>query len=317
VAADVEAHASTTLECRSCGAALAITPGLRTTTCVYCTSPTVVQRPATANRPDPDFVIGFVVTQERALDIARRFIKAPWFAPNEFRRAQPDAISGLYLPAYVYTGSAYSRYSANIGENYTVTEEYETTDANGKTVTRTRQVTKTEWRPLSGQHASYVHDRIVTASRGIPNHELEAIEPFDMRALHRYTAKVISGWAAEEPSLSQAECLALARQEAVAAVGAMLGPFMPGDSHRDLRYETQLAEEHLALALLPIWVLAVRYRPDRPPVRLLVNGQTGRIHGKAPFSWVKVAVLVLAILAFVALIVLLAVSPVLIAEIVR
>jgi hypothetical protein len=171
-------------------------------------------------------------------------------------------------------------------------------------VTRTRTVTKTEWRSLSGQHAAYVSDIFVTASRGIPNHELDAIEPFDLRALHRYTPKVVSGWIAEEPSLLQQQCYALAREEALAEVGRRLNEFMPGDSFRGLQYQSQLHEENAVLSLVPIWVLAVRYRPDKPPVRMLVNGQSGRLYGKQPISWIKVTLAVLAVLALIAAVVL-------------
>jgi hypothetical protein len=55
---------------------------------------------------------------------------------------------------------------------------------------------------------------------------------------------------------------------------------------------------------VPIWVLAVRYRPDRPPARLLVNGQTGRVTGKAPTSWVKIALLLVTVALVVTLVVL-------------
>ncbi len=295
-----DARVSTTLECQTCGAALAVEAHQRTAKCVYCASPSIVQRPPSPDRPDPTFVLGFVVPPERALETARRWIKKPWLAPEAFRRAVPDEIRGLYLPAYVYSAAAFSDYSAQIGENYTVTETYTTTDSKGRTVTRTRTRVETEWRSLSGRYATYVHDRVVTASRGIPNAELEAIEPFDLRALHRYTPKMISGWLAEEASLAQAECLAMARSEAVDAVGRMLGPFMPGDKHRNLTHRTWLEQEHLALTLLPIWVLAVRYAPDKPLVRLLVNGQTGAVYGKAPRSGLKIALLVLAIVLAIA-----------------
>jgi hypothetical protein len=278
-----------TLQCQSCGAALIVEAHERTTRCAYCASPSIVLRPASLDRPEPEFVIGFVVPLERALQTARHWLKRPLLAPEAFRRAEPAEVRGLYLPVYLYSATAYSDFEAQIGEHYTVV-------GGRKGTTRT----ETEWRTLRGKHASYVHDRVITASRGVSNAELEAIEPFDLRALHRYTSAVISGWTAEEASLAQEECLALARTEAVAAVGATLGPFMPGDKHKNLVHQTQLAEEHLALALLPIWVLAVRYAADKPPVRLLLNGQTGRLHGKAPLSTVKVTCLVLAILVVLA-----------------
>jgi hypothetical protein len=45
-------------------------------------------------------------------------------------------------------------------------------------------------------------------------------------------------------------------------------------------------------------VLAVRYRDDRRPLRVVINGQTGAIAGKVPLAWWKV-VLALAVLGAV------------------
>lgn len=277
------------LECRSCGARLEIEPRQRTGRCLYCGSPQVIERPPSADRPNPTFAIGFVVTPERALETARRWVKARLFAPQAFRRARVEDIRGIYLPAYLYSAAAYSDYTASIGENYT--ETYTTTDSKGRRVTRTR--TRTEWRSLRGRHAMYVSDQVVTASSGLPNDELEAVEPFDLRALKRFGPKLVSGWTAEEPSLAPRECAHMAREEAMRQVSARLSRFMPGDKHRELRHDTRFENEDLRLTLLPLWVLPVRYRHDAAVVRLLVNGQTGKLAGRPPVSWVKVTAAVL------------------------
>jgi hypothetical protein len=39
-------------------------------------------------------------------------------------------------------------------------------------------------------------------------------------------------------------------------------------------------------------VVAVRWREHEPPIRILVNGQTGEVAGAIPTSWAKVALLV-------------------------
>jgi hypothetical protein len=145
---------------------------------------------------------------------------------------------------------------------------------------------------------------VVTASAGLPNHELEAVEPFDLRMLRRYDPALISGWIAEEPSRQQDECLRLAREEASAKTGRAISAMMPGDSHRDLAYQTTVQWETMDPVLIPVWVLAVRYRPDQPPLRVVVNGQTGEATGKAPLSAWKIAVAVIGALALIAAIVL-------------
>ena len=196
-----------------------------------------------------------------------------------------------------------SRYSALIGEDYTETETYTTTNAQGKTETRTRTVTRTEHRPLHGEHAAYVADVLVTASRALGNAELEAVEPFDLRAIRRYDPSLVVGWIAEDPSMTAAECYELARREAVEKVGASLHGFMPGDSHRDLVHQTWLEQESLDLVLVPVWVLALRYREDRGLLRVLVNGQTGRVAGAVPWSRLRIALAVAAALLVVAAVV--------------
>lgn len=285
------------MQCGGCGAQIHIEAGLRTGKCPYCASPAVIERPPDPDRPEPSFALGFVVGKQRALELARAWIRRPLFAPGAFRRAQPSDVRGMYLPAYVYTAVASAEYNAEIGENYTVTETYTTTDAKGNTVTRTRTRVETEWRTLSGPWAAYVDDVVVSASKGLPDAELERIEPFDLRAMQRFEPAMLSGWIAEEPSITADGCMQRARSELEAQVGARLAKHMPGDRQRGLRFAWRAQHEDLELVLLPVWVLAVRYDDRLPPVRLVINGQSGKIGGRAPLSWTKIIVTIVAVLA--------------------
>jgi len=288
------------LGCQSCGARLVLEPALRTTRCPYCAAPAVVERPPASGVPEPVFALGFALTHTAAKEHVARWLRSrSRFTRSGIRSASPGEVRGVYVPAYLYSVLAQARYRASIGENYQETETY-TTVENGKTVTRTRTVTRTEWRSLAGELSGYVADVLVTASKGLENAELEALEPFDLRALARYTPALVSGWMAEEPSLTLEQCQALARQEAVERVGGQLSRFMPGDSHKDLEFQSRLEWEALDVCLLPVWVLAVKYAEDAPPLRVLVNGQTGAVHGKAPISTWKVLVAVVVLLAVLA-----------------
>jgi DNA-directed RNA polymerase subunit RPC12/RpoP len=288
------------ISCQACGSTLLLNSNLRTTVCPYCASPSVIERPPSANRPAPSFVVGFVVDHDRAAAAVGDWISsASIFARSDFKQAAPELTRGVYLPAYLYGAVADSSYQARIGENYTEIETYTTTDSKGNTVTRTRTVTKTEYRSLEGQHSTYIVDVVVTASAGVTNDALEAVEPFDLRALRRYEPSFISGWLAEDPSRSKEDCFQLSHDESVAKVGGMLNEFMPGDSHSGLTFQTNLSREVIDLVLLPVWSFALRYAEDRPPVQILVNGQTGRVGGKVPISAVKVTIAVLIGLAVV------------------
>lgn len=228
-----------------------------------------------------------------------------WWTKNQgfFRRqdlykGHIEDLKSVYIPAYLFSAAAYSEYSASIGENYQETQTY-TVFVNGRAQTRTRTVTKTEWRPLSGRYASYVSDVLVTASRGVSNAELEAIEPYDMRGLARYTPALVSGWPTEEPSVAGGEAAQNARQEAIQATSANLARFMPGDSHQGLTHRTWLDRESFDLVLVPVAVLALRFDAQKPPLRILINGQTGRVLGKAPWSVPRILAVVGVIVAII------------------
>ena len=55
-----------TLVCNECSASLEIQEGHRTAICPYCRCPSVVERPAAPDRPNPTFVLPFTVTPDNA-----------------------------------------------------------------------------------------------------------------------------------------------------------------------------------------------------------------------------------------------------------
>lgn len=76
---------------------------------------------------------------------------------------------------------------------------------------------------------------------------------------------------------------------------------MPGDSHRELTYETTFSQEDLEVVLVPVWILVVPYDDQHPPVRLIINGQTGKLEAKRPWSKLKVLAAILGVLAAILL----------------
>jgi len=281
--------------CGHCGASLSF-DGTRTETCPYCTSPNFVERPASADQPDPAFVVPFTGDATAARGWLARWIRRnALFADSAFRRATVDELRAVYLPAYLYSAVAHTDYTASIGEHYTETETYKTKDKDGNPKIETRTVTRTEYRHLSGRHVGYVTDLVVSASAGLANAELAAIEPYDLRELRRYTPALISGWPTEEFSRSADNCRRMSRGDALDEVGSKLRRFLPGDSHSDLTWRTSVDWESLDPIYVPVWVLAVRYRDDKPVVRVVINGQTGAATGKVPLAWWKITLAIAAL----------------------
>lgn len=314
----------TTFACGQCGAALSFDrtalpfgsaadraqvptgEGLRSEVCPYCASPNIVERPPAPGRPDPRFVVTFTgdaAFARRALD--RWLGSRTWFADSALRRARVEDLRGVYTPAYLYSAIAETDFTAQIGEHYTETVTVTVRGADGKEREETRTETRTEHRPLAGRHVGYVTDVLVSASAGLSNAELARIEPYDLKQMRRYSPALVAGFVAEELARPPEECERASRGEAVELIGGQLRRFMPGDSYSDLSWRTSVRWEAMDPILVPVWMFAVRYREDRPPLRVAINGQTGKITGKVPLAWWKIVAAVVVLAAIIAGIVLL------------
>lgn len=284
----------TAFTCDRCGAGLAF-HGVRTEICPYCASPNFLPRAPSAGQPEPAFVLPFLGDAAWAKRHLERWLGTRWFAESALRSARVEDFRGVYLPAYVYSAVARTDFTAQIGEHYTETEERVTHDQAGFRQTETREVTRTEYRPLSGQHVSYVTDVVVSASAALPHSELARVEPFDLRQLRRFSPAFVTGFVHEEYSRDAYECRRESHHEAVQQVGAKLRRFLPGDGFSDLDWSTAVEWESLDPILVPVWIFVVRYREDRAPLRIVINGQSGRVGGNVPWSWWKLGAALLAL----------------------
>lgn len=288
-----------TFACGQCGAGLAF-DGVLTAACPYCASPSVVERPPAAGQPEPRFVVTFTGDAAHARRSLERWLGSrSWFADPALRRARIDDLRGIYVPAYLYSAVAHADFTAQIAEHYTQTETRRKDDG----TTETRTVTRTEYRPLSGRHLSYVTDVVVSASKGLTHAELGAIEPYDFRTMRRYTPALITGWLAEEFSRDADECRVATHAEALEQIGTKLRRFMPGDGFSDLHWRAAIHWEAMDPVLVPVWVFAVRYRDERPPLRVAINGQTGKIAGKVPLSWPRIIAALVTLAALIGVLV--------------
>ena len=295
-AAEVTAAKSpqaTHIRCENCGAEIASEPGRRSYVCPFCDSTYVVEfdRDA-AEREQPEFVIGFAISNEQAHEAYRRWLaEGGLFRPGDLKSSRvDDKLTGVYLPFWSFSMLARSGWSASIGEYWYRTETY-TTIVNGKTVTKTRRVRETEWWPLSGRHHQYHSGFLVSGSKGLPQSEAERIKPFQLPALKRYRPLFLAGWLSEEYSVERAAAEAVCKQEFSRRERDQIAAFLPGDTHSQLEARTEFSDINSDLILLPVYLLSYRYGDK--VYRFLLNGQTGKTAGDKPLSWRKIAAAVL------------------------
>ena len=265
--------------------------------CAFCDSPVVV----TEHTGEPvDTVVPFRLSARQASHHLATHLAGRWLVPEALRRARaPDRLKGVLVPFWCIDAHTHSTWTARQGIHWTDTETY-TVTRDGKTETRTRSVTRTEWFETTGTHVHEYTDHLVSGSTGLSEAEANALEPFDLGHGEPFDPALLAGWLAEQATVSRAEALPTARQELADRENQSIRAFLPADEVAELRNETRAEVARLRLVLLPVWVATYRYRGR--VLRLLVNGQTGEVVAKLPTDPRKIAVVVVAVMVLTTLV---------------
>jgi DNA-directed RNA polymerase subunit RPC12/RpoP len=281
-----------TFSCSSCGAKVSYDPALATLACAYCGSNYVIENQTDEKTERPSRVAPFVHAREKAEELFWKWLGKGFFRPRDLtKKSTISDIKGMYMPFFAFDADAESNWSADAGYHYTVQESYSAKDEKGNSVTKHRNVQKTRWEPASGRHAAHYEDWLVSASKGLDQEWLRKIEPFDLVAAKPYSADYLAGFAAENPSIDGHVAQDTARVELNGKEERACGEMVPGDTQRNLQVRSVLRNWNYDLALLPLWIAAYRYKGE--VYRFLVNGQTGEVQGSAPFSYLKLVVVIL------------------------
>jgi hypothetical protein len=289
------AAATRTSKCQECGANVAFPDGTTATRCTFCGSSNVLEQSENARALRPESLLPFAVDKKRANQSFASWMGKLWFRPGDLKQlAKVQELAGVYVPFWTFDAHVDSRWNADAGYHYYVSEEYTATE-NGQTVTRTRQVQRTRWEPAWGQRADDYDDVLVCASRGLPKELAQKNVHFDTHQLVPYSPGFLAGWRAEEYAVELDEGFGQAQAIMEAEQRKRCSRDVPGDTQRNLQVANTFSAVTFKHVLLPVWIAAYRYQSK--VYRFLVNGQTGEVVGKAPWSWIKITLFVLVLAA--------------------
>jgi DNA-directed RNA polymerase subunit RPC12/RpoP len=272
----------TQVRCRSCQAISLLGAERVGARCEFCGSAALVPYEQVQDAFRPESLLPLRVSEPQARDLMRRWYGRQWFAPNRFAaKAATDTLKGVYVPYWTFDAKAFARWTAESGTYYWV-------EQGGKRVKRVR------WTPASGSLSHAFDDDLVCASRGVDASLLRGVEPFPTDALVPYDPGYLAGWVVERYQIDLVAAARQARQQMDATLRSLCAARVPGDTQRNLSVHAAYSDETFKHVLAPVWLAAYTYRGRS--YQLVVNGVTGKIAGQRPWSWIKITLLVIAIL---------------------
>lgn len=281
--------------CQSCGGHTIFTGTLTALRCPFCN--TAIQRDDIQQSPTRlpiDGILPLRIDTKDARSRIEQWINSRRFAPNAFKKYRElGSFSSIYLPYFSYDSATTTRYTGMRGIHRTETFR----DSQGNTQTRI----VTDWYPARGTVSNRFEDVTGHATYGLDDDKVTSLEPWPMEYTHPYSPEFVAGhlsrtydWDAQHVFVERTK----PRMESVidSTIRADIGGNEQRISSRDIDWLTVQFNQ----LLLPVWMLTVTFQ--QRPFQVVINGVTGEVQGRRPWSAVKITLAVLAALILIALI---------------
>ena len=279
------------VQCKQCGA-VTIYDALETAAvCPFCGS-TSVMPAANDNTIAPGAVCPFAITKDQAGERFTKWLKGKLFAPKKAKKsARPESFQGVYLPYWTYDAQTTSNFTGRAGYDKRVKDR----DGNVRT--------ETDWRYVSGIYQEFFDDITIMASKRQADSGVRACEPFDFSKLVPYSPQVVAGFVAERYSIGLKEGWESAQKTIQSRLWASIPSYIRrhwnADRSDSVRFSTLYSNITYKYLLVPTWISSFKYKDK--VYQFAVNGQTGKVGGKAPVSAWRVIIFILIIIAIIAL----------------
>jgi ribosomal protein S27E len=281
-----------TVKCASCAAEFTFDPATHAGSCPFC-GHSIVESTGVNRQIKPAAMLPFLITEQEAKAEVKRWLQNLWFAPTKLKTYARDEgrLSGVYLPYWTFDSRTRTRYRGRRGDFYTVPMQVRTR-VNGRMVTQTRQVQKVRWQRAGGEVGRFFDDVLVLASRSLPTWMTDRLEPWDLLGLKPYAPEYVAGFQAEAYQLGLDDGFQAAAIKMREVISQDVRRDIGGDLQEIQRMEIEHSDRTFKHVLLPSWLGAYLFRGKS--YHLCVNARTGAVQGERPYSWVKIAMAVIA-----------------------
>lgn len=283
------------LNCSRCGASQHIAGHSKSLHCAYCRNPLVVEDADEEEWLLPGAVLPFQFDYDQAIAVFEKWVKSLWFAPGKLKKSQidPRYTKGLYVPYWTFDAQMKVSYSGRRGDYYYETRTVKDHQGNK----RTERVRKTRWSSRSGRVEGFVNDTLVNASKNLTQRIPTKIVHWNLDKLLPYKNEFLSGFVTEKYTVPLKEGHAQNKQQLRNIAETWCRRDIGGDEQRVTSMDTSLSDETFKHILLPVYLGVFQFQGKE--YDFYINGENGLIHGKRPYSAIKIALAVVAGLAVI------------------
>lgn len=262
--------------CTGCGAHILIEDNTASFKCPYCDSIINVSKNI-IGVAKPKYIIPFKNTRQDAEAAFSKWCKKGFFCPKDFQFSDRiKEIKPMYIPFWIYDldnqglmsfEARKVRHYSDSRYNYTETKYYQC-DRNIK---------------------MRLLDLPCDASKKMDDKSMDLLEPFNLKDSKEFNIGYLSGTLTEKYDFTNEELL----KRAIAKNKEFIIEYLKKDMSKNgfslpvLRTDgTNVRTEKADYILLPVWIVSYNYKGE--DIQFLMNGQTGKVVGKAPRSYPKI-----------------------------
>ncbi len=280
-------------DCNNCSSKFMVESDKIKVKCGFCGSNNVNVEAFEHRYIKPAGIIPFQIPKEIAQQRWRKWINQGFFHPSKLKRmAVMDDLHGIYIPFWTYDAQTDSKWSGQRGTHY-----YETKMVRVNGQMQSQQVQNTRWEHRSGRLKHFFDDILVVASHGLDQNDLNRIFPYKLDQVVNFDPKLMLGWEGEIYSVEVDDGYQIADKIMDRRLRDLCEIQIGGDEQRGVVIQTEKYLKTFKHIILPLWISSYQYQ--NKIYHFTINGQTGRVGGKKPYSPYKIA---FAILLFVLII---------------
>ena len=260
--------------CPECAGELVIREYASAMQCPYCDNYIILNERVEGDYL-PHKLIPFKYSKNMVKNLLKERFKKTLFAPTDFlSEARLDSMTGEYVPFWMYD------------YNTSCVYEGEGTKVRSWTSGNYRYTETSYYRVVRDLNVLY-NDIPVDASLKMADSTMDLMEPYDYKELVPFAPEYMSGFNGEKYNIASGELANRAEVKTRSSAEKILQQNLGGYSGLRQKFkEIKPTNTAVNYCLLPVWEYIYEYKGIKYP--FYVNGQTGKIVGKAPISKEKV-----------------------------